>query len=157
MGTIPARLGEDSDGQDPKPKSSGLRSHLTQITSTVDPNVDWSDYLPIYPSKKNQRNRIQLHLRSSFEQWMELYQRSYARVDTECSVPVQILKRTPEEGLQFELQSKSRQAVLGYLNRRPMLAALCQPQPIVQPLAKTEEAEEESGPSSDSAEWYPKL
>lgn len=141
----------------PDPKFSGFRSHLTQITSSVDPNVDGSDYLPIYPSRKNQRTGIQLHLRSSFEQWTELYQRSYARVDTECIVPIQILKRTPEEGLQFELQSKSRQAVQWYLNRRLMQAALVQVQPIVHMQTVVEEAEVESGPSGGAADWHPSL
>ena len=155
MGTIPARLGEDSDCQDPNLKFPGLRSHLTQITSTVDPNVEWSDYLPIYPSRKNGRTGSQLHLRSSFEKWTELYQRSYARVDTECIVPVQILKRIPQEGLQFELRSKSHQAVVHYINRRSMQAAPVQAQPTVQRLTETEEAEGESGSSSDPPDWYP--
>lgn len=141
----------------PDPKFSGFRSHLTQITSSVDPNVDWSDYLPIYPSRKNQRTKIQLHLRSSFEQWTELYQRSYVRVDTECIVPIQVLKRTPEEGLQFELQSKSRQAVQWYLHRCSMQAALVQVTPIVHMQTVMEEAEAERGPSSGAADWHPCL
>lgn len=71
---------------------------IVTITSTVDPNVDWEDYLPIYPSKKNQRTNIQLHLRSSADRWIEMDLRSYARVDTECIVPLDILKKTPERG-----------------------------------------------------------
>lgn len=63
---------------------------------------------------------------------MEVDLRSYARVDTECTVPLEILKRTPEEGLQFELRSKSLQAVQGYLNGRPTQTVLGQPQSIVQ-------------------------
>lgn len=59
---------------------------IATITSSVDPNVDWRDYLPIYPSKKNQKTGIQLRLRSSGDRWTEMDQRSYARVDTECTV-----------------------------------------------------------------------
>ena len=156
MGTVPVGIGQDSDHQDAKPKFSGLRSHFKQITSSVDPNVDWSDYLPIYPSRKNQRTGIQLHLRSSCEEWTELYRRSYARVDTECIFPIQILKRTPEEGLQ-ELQSKSRQAVQRYLNRRSMQAALVQAQSFVQMQTVIQEAEEESEPPSGAADSDPSL
>ncbi|KAF6219385.1 hypothetical protein HO133_005211 [Letharia lupina] len=111
------------------PSQPGLRSQLTQIMSSVDPNVDWRDYLPIRPSKKNRRTGIQLYLRSSADRWVEMDLRSYARFDTECTIPLQILKKTPEEGLQFELSSKSRRSVQHYLNGRPTQAALEQPQP----------------------------
>ena len=77
--------------------------------------------------------------------------RSYARVDSECTVPLQILKKTPEEGLQFELQSKSRQAVQQYLNGRPTQAALEQSRPYVQTQTEIEEAQIEFGLSGDVA------
>lgn len=86
-----------------------------------------------------------------------LYQRSYARVDTECIVPVQVLKRTPEEGLQFELRSESRRAVQWYLNRRAMQAGLVQVQPSAQMQTVMEEAEVESEPSGGAADWHPSL
>lgn len=105
------------------PSQPGLVRIVT-ITSSVDPNVDWRDYLPIRPSKKNRRTGIELYLRSSADRWVEMDLRSYARVDTECTVPLQILKKTPEEGLQFELSSKSLRSVQHYLNGRPTQAAL---------------------------------
>lgn len=72
-------------------------------------------------------------------------QMSYARVDTECTVPLQILKKTPEEGLQFELQSKSLQALQGYLYGRHTRAALEQSRPNVQTQTEMEEIKEEVG------------
>ena len=71
---------------------------------------------------------------------MELDLRSYVRVDTECAVPLEILKKTPVEGLQFELKSKSLHSLRHYLNRRPSQAALEQPRPIVQTQTEMKEA-----------------
>ena len=82
---------------------------------------------------------------------MELYLRSYVRVDTECIVPIQILKKTPEEGLQFELQSKSLQAVQRFLSRRSMQAVVVQPRPVVQMRTEMEEAGEEGRSSGHDA------
>ena len=73
---------------------------------------------------------IQLRLRSSFEQWMELDLRSYVRVDTECTVPLDILKP----------KSKSLQSLRHYLNRGPSEATLEQPRPIVQTQTEMKEA-----------------
>lgn len=70
---------------------------------------------------------------------------SYARVDTNCTVPLQVLRKTPEEGLQFELKSKSLQAVQRYLNRGLTQAALEQSRPNVQIQTEIEEAPEEVG------------
>ena len=77
---------------------------------------------------------------------MEVDQRSYAKVNTECMVSLQVLKRTPEEGLHFELKSKSLQAVQHYLNGRPTQAALEQSRPYLQTQTEMEEAQIEVGP-----------
>lgn len=82
---------------------------------------------------------------------MEMDQRSYARVDSECTVPLQILNKTPEEGLQFELKSESRQAIQHYLNGRPTQAALGQSRLYVQTQTELEEAQIEVGLSGDAA------
>ena len=73
-------------------------------------------------------------------------QRSYAKVDTECMVSLQVLKRTSEEGLHFELKSKSFHAVQHYLNGRPTQAALEQSRPYLQTQTEMEEAQIEVGP-----------
>lgn len=89
---------------------------------------------------------------------MQLDLRSYVRVDTECTVPIEILKRTPEEGLQFELKSKSLQDVHGKVNGRLMQPGLVQFLPVVQTQTameeeeEEEEAQEEVGPSVDAAD-----
>lgn len=72
-------------------------------------------------------------------------ERSYARVDTNCTVPLQVLRKTPGEGLQFELKSESLQAVRRYLNRGLTQAALEQSRPNVQIQTEIEEAQEEVG------------
>lgn len=67
--------------------------------------------------------------------------RSYARVDMESTVPLQVLKKTPEEGLQFELSSKSLGAVQPYLRGRLNRAALEQSRPNAETHAEMEGTE----------------
>ena len=71
---------------------------------------------------------------------MELGRWSFVRVDTDCAVPLEILKETPEQGLQFELQSKSLRRMHRYTSGRPTPAApLEQSPPSVQAYTEMEE------------------
>ena len=56
---------------------------------------------------------------------------SFVRVDIECALPLENLKETPEEVLDFELQSKSLQHFHHDGNGRPTLAAPEQSRPIM--------------------------
>lgn len=66
---------------------------------------------------------------------------------------LQILKETTEEGLQFELKSKSLQALQDHLDGRPTQVALAQSRLNVQIQTEVEmeEIHEEVGPSGDAA------
>lgn len=78
-----------------------------QITSSAESTLPYIDYLPIYPSKKNHHNGIQLKLCSDWEHEVILEKNSYVRSDAVYEILIGNLIPVGENGRQYELQSSS--------------------------------------------------
>lgn len=89
-----------------------------QITSSAASTLQYIDYLPIYPSKKNQHSGIQLKLCNDWDAWTLTEKRSYVRMDGVYEVPVERLMPAGANGRQYELQSKSWDKVQNFLRNR---------------------------------------
>jgi len=78
-----------------------------QITSSADSTPEYIDYLPIYPSKKNQHNGVQLKLCNDWDGWTYMEKKSYVKVNEVYEIPLESLRPAGNNGRQYELQIKS--------------------------------------------------
>ena len=78
-----------------------------QITSSAASTLEYIDYLPIYPSKKNQHSRIQLKLCNGWDAKTCTEKKSYVKMDKVYEIPFECLTAAGANGRQCELQSKS--------------------------------------------------
>ncbi|KAL8911489.1 MAG: hypothetical protein Q9171_003350 [Xanthocarpia ochracea] len=89
---------------------------VVTVTSSAASTSEYIDYLPIYPSKKNQRSGIQLRLCNDWVGWTYMQKKSYVKMDEEYSLPLERLRAAlGANGLQYELQSKSWHKVQRFL------------------------------------------
>ncbi|MCJ1357822.1 MAG: hypothetical protein MMC33_007818 [Icmadophila ericetorum] len=85
-----------------------VRVVTEQITSSAASTFQYIDYLPIYPSKKNQHNGIQLKLCNTWDAWTYTEKKSYVKMDQVYKVPFESLRAAAgADGRQYALQSKS--------------------------------------------------
>lgn len=91
---------------------------IEQITSSAASTSQYIDYLPIYPSKKNQHSGIQLRLCNDWDAWTLTAKRSYIRMDEAYEIPVECLMPAGANGRQYELQSKSWEKVQDFMRDR---------------------------------------
>lgn len=88
-----------------------------QITSSAASTLQYIDYLPIYPSKKNQHSGIQLKLCNGWNAWTYTEKKSYVKMDGVYEIPVEHLTAAGANGRQYELQSKSWDKVQDFLRK----------------------------------------
>ena len=88
-----------------------------QITSSAASTLQYIDYLPIYPSKKNQHSGIQLKLCNGWDAWTYTEKKSYVKMDGGYEIPVEYLRAAGANGRQYELQSKSWDKVQDFLRK----------------------------------------
>ena len=88
-----------------------------QITSSAASTLQYIDYLPIYPSKKNQHSGIQLKLCNGWDAWTYTQKKSYVKMDEVYEIPVERLTAAGANGRQYELQSKSWNKVEDFLRK----------------------------------------
>ncbi len=62
-----------------------------QITSSADSTPQYIDYLPIYPSKKNQHSGVQLKLCNDWDGWTYMEKKSYVKVNEVYEIPLESL------------------------------------------------------------------
>ena len=91
--------------------------HYEQITSSAASTLQYIDYLPIYPSKKNQHSGIQLKLCNGWDAWTYTEKRSYVKMDGVYEIPVERLTAAVANGRQYELQSNSWDKVQDYTRK----------------------------------------
>ena len=91
--------------------------YYEQITSSAASTLQYIDYLPIYPSKKNQHSGIQLKLCNGWDAWTYTEKKSYVKMDGVYEVPVEYLRAAGANGCQYELQSKSWDKVQDFLRK----------------------------------------
>ena len=91
--------------------------HYEQITSSAASTLQYIDYLPIYPSKKNQHSGIQLKLCNGWDAWTYTEKKSYVKMDGVYEIPVERLTAAGANGRQYELQSKSWDKVQDFLRK----------------------------------------
>ena len=88
-----------------------------QITSSAASTLQYIDYLPIYPSKKNQYSGVQLKLCNDWDAWTYTEKKSYVKMDEVYEIPVERLTAAGANGRQYELQSKSWDRVQNFLRK----------------------------------------
>ena len=88
-----------------------------QIISSAVFILQYIDYLPIYPSKKNQHSGIQLKLCNGWDAWTYTEKKSYVKMDQVYEIPVESLTAAGANGRQYELQSKSWDKVQDFLRK----------------------------------------
>ena len=88
-----------------------------QITSSAASTLEYIDYLPIYPSKKNQHSGIQLRLCNGWDAWTYTEKKSYVKMDEVYEIPAESLTAAGANGQQYELQSKSWDKVQVFLRK----------------------------------------
>ncbi|KAL9622796.1 MAG: hypothetical protein Q9160_002915 [Pyrenula sp. 1 TL-2023] len=91
---------------------------VATITSSAASTMQYMDYLPIYPSKKNQHNGVQLKLCNDWEGWTYMEKKSYVKMDEVYEIPLKDLKPARMNGRQYELQSKSWEKILNFIQKR---------------------------------------
>ena len=79
--------------------------------------LQYIDYLPIYPSRKNQYSGIQLNLCNSWDAWTYTEKKFYVKMDEVYEIPVESLMAAGANGRQYELQSKSWDKVQDFLRK----------------------------------------
>ena len=93
-----------------------------QITSSAASTLQYIDYLPIYPSKRNRHSGIQLKLCNGWDAWTYTEKKSYVKMDEVYEIPVERLTATGANGRQYELQSKSWDKVQDFLRKMNVCA-----------------------------------
>ena len=69
-----------------------------QITSSAVSTLQYIEYLPIYPSKKNQHSGIQLKLCNSWDAWTYTEKKSYIKMDEVYEIPAERLTAAGANG-----------------------------------------------------------
>lgn len=87
------------------------------ITSSATSTLQDIDYLPIYPSRKNQHSGIQLQLCNGLDAWTYTEKKSYVKMDEVYEIPLERLTAAGADGRQYELQSKSWDKAQSFLRR----------------------------------------
>ena len=88
-----------------------------QITSSATSTLEYIDYLPIYPSKKNQHSGIQLQLCNGWDARTYTEKKSYVKMDEVYEIPLERLTAARGNGCQYELQSKTWDKVQNFLRK----------------------------------------
>jgi hypothetical protein len=89
-----------------------------QITSSADSTPQHIDYLPIYPSRKNQHKGVQLKLCNDWDGWTYMEKKSYVKVNEVYEIPLEDLRPAGNNGRQYELQIKSWDKMQNFLGRK---------------------------------------
>ena len=91
--------------------------YYAQITFSATSALQYINYLPIYPSKKNQHDGIQLKLCKGLDAWTYTKKNFYLKMDGVYEIPVEYFTAACTNGRQYELQSKSWDKVQDFLRK----------------------------------------
>ena len=113
-----------------------IKIFYEQMTSSAASTLDYIDYLPIYPSKRNQHSGIQLKLCNGFDAWTYTEKKSYIKMDGVYEIPIERLTAAGASGRQYELQSKSWDKVQDFLRKRSIHDGEVTPDALSSPICE---------------------